>query len=475
MRSRFTTATLLATGTLLASFSADAAPVDLSDLVIFSHGDSITYGVIGDGRDASGTLGAPSGDFSNSQFASRGSYRRFLDMNLGEAGTGFTFVGGRDDRDSYIINTVAGDGTSNIASNYNAARGGATENYWWNGDQANQLSDPNNSGWYRHYAIPGISANDTGNTYSSGQRINWGVRDSDVKTAGSAHSTVRSLVDRIYDTSGLGTGVVNDASKLRDPERAGAPAGDFQQFVFGNGRPSAITLHIGTNSIAESPGIAIDRQLGQTLETYQLLTTTTDPSTGSTYLASDVDIYLAKILPKIEGGTTLEEVYNETLAYNQQIESFNSPGSRDADIYGNLSASFLDNIVIVDMFAILVSDVSAGVAQALGISEADVLAAIQKDDDEFVDWVLADANSSINEGSTDPLAANAIASANFDLLGDELHPNELGYAVMGEVWTLAFQANGSIPTGVIPEPATAAVLAMGAGGLLLRRRRRYEG
>ena len=121
------------------------------------------------------------------------------------------------------------------------------------------------------------------------------------------------------------------------------------------------------------------------------------------------------------------------------------------------------------MFAILIDDVMDDVLQAFDtdgiagneLTESEFLDAVQTDGDPYIDWV-----SGIDEGATDLGSLGTLGDANFALLGDRLHPNELGYAIMGEVFT-----QGLFKARVIPEPTSLALLGIGAAALLARRPR----
>lgn len=80
-------------------------------------------------------------------------------------------------------------------------------------------------------------------------------------------------------------------------------------------------------------------------------------------------------------------------------------------------------------------------------------------------------SAGLNVTAVPMYAAFALAdgSANPALYSDAVHPNAAGYAIMGDAFAAAVEANN--PVAAVPEPATAVLLAASAIGLLGRRRR----
>jgi len=60
----------------------------------------------------------------------------------------------------------------------------------------------------------------------------------------------------------------------------------------------------------------------------------------------------------------------------------------------------------------------------------------------------------------------SFSSVNMDLLGDNIHPTNLGYAIMANVWY------NEMAAVYIPEPGSLGLVLAGSGLLLQRRRGR---
>lgn len=398
----------LSTRALLTGVAAlVCAPTMATTIELLPLGDSTTFGV-GSDTDGLPTNSNPDDDL--------GGYRFYLDNLLG---AGFEFVGNRS----------VGTGTSsNFSDNENfGVRGGqAQADGNFGGYAPSLLTGINDSG-------PGVTSQDaafnTSVTNPNGAIIQIGIN---------------SLPSDGFDFSGP-----SNANRLE--QQVSAAVADFSTFLDGD---------------ASRPNGLINRL-----------------SDGS--FANDAHLFIALIFPRLDGDTSnpnsIERYLNERQGrivadYNNRIktevESRMGPGG---ELEGRVTFVDLYSIALVELdLQALADEFYAG---DLGLLDA----AINPDDDaadgglEYVDWTsmigfdegeydngtyLSDQD--LQEGSS---TSPSLLNANTDLLGDGLHPSNLGYAIIAQVY------NDAIQTHYIPEPSSMALL-LGVGGLLLGRRRR---
>ena len=314
---------------------------------------------------------------------------------------------------------------------------------------------------------------------------------------GSASATPTFNIDP--DNFGVGGWEIEDMADAfgdRDP-LAGTYDGEN---LWGTTPPDSILLHIGTNDADTHSPATMNADLTMLLE-----------NIGSYYQQGDAHelptgtkTYVARILPRIGYVQT-------TYDYNQGISSSISALANN----GNVDPAFTSGISEVDMYKINVNDLDTGAIASLvgGMTAADVLAAIDRDSDTYVDWLI-DNDQDADEfdeslspdasGQESDLAINEFlfrsTRPGWDSLGDGsviadldnpngfrsgntnfrengvqfthirtdtlgpgngLHPTDLGYAVMADVWM----------QHLVPEPSTFALVLLGTLLILARDRR----
>jgi hypothetical protein len=215
--------------------------------------------------------------------------------------------------------------------------------------------------------------------------------------------------------------------------------------------PDRVLLHIGTNSFngggSGAAGVELDRLLRAL--------TTTDP--GSThYIGADGnhDIILARILPK--AGNPLSPntdggVYSALNQHQARVKSsfdYNYGGPSNPNWANGIQsvvdarAQYAGRVNLVDMFRIDVDSLNLQYlldqfGTALSITTtAEMRNILSPEDDllngnasDWVDWVLNydEVNNTFGPG-TDGINLDLFAP------GDTIHPGDLGYAVMAQVW-----------------------------------------
>lgn len=283
--------------------------------------------------------------------------------------------------------------------------------------------------WERHWGRPGISAD------------NWTVVD---PYASTPYHNTRSLVNDFVDRANV------SPTGIRHPSIYGTH--DFRTHVWGTSTaPTHTLLHIGTNTITNSASSVTSAvtQVNALLRTFDLLDSTLVPGGGgSTFMRADGTILFANIIPKAVSFDTLANTFD----YNAAISD------KSSDVYDNLTQDFIDRIQIVDMFKVRVDDVIDGIHARTGIDLGVLLGYLQRDGDEWVDWI-----EDYDEALGLPLSASLVLN---DVLWkkntntyDSVHPGVWGYEVMAQVWANA-----------IPEPTALALVVIGGLGLAFRRR-----
>lgn len=192
---------------------------------------------------------------------------------------------------------------------------------------------------------------------------------------------------------------------------------------------------------------------------------------------SQSHVFVAGIIPAFSFGSLhngIIDVYNGTAEYNSMVKNLldtdatlNDPGSSVTYHY-------------VDMFSITVDELDttwlANQFTGGDVSALEALISPELDaGTDYVDWGLGFDESSFDEGAYNSADdEGAFTGFNEDLIGvfftgsegDEgVHPTDLGYAIMANVWY-----NASVGV-LVPEPSSIVLLMAGSSLLLVRRRR----
>jgi hypothetical protein len=228
--------------------------------------------------------------------------------------------------------------------------------------------------------------------------------------------------------------------------------GVFPALQLAGNEPDIVLLHIQTNSFngqggGDPAGVELDRLL-------RALTTTSPASSHYIGVDSTPEIVLARIMPKAgdplapntDGG-----VYSALSQHRARVKSsfdFNYGGGSNTDWANGIStiaasrAQYIGTVRLVDMFRIDVDSLNLQrlldeFGSALGIASlAEMRGVLSPDDDllngnatDWVDWV----RNYDEVNNTFGLDADGV---NTDLYspGDTIHPGDLGYAVMAQVW-----------------------------------------
>lgn len=387
--------------TAFAGFSAlGSARADT--LVINTHGDSLTFGVEEGPR--------PPGD-------SNGGFRYHLDLMLtGSVPSGFTdhqFIGGLTD--------------------------------------ANFEGGPNPStGADSHYGVRGIEA------FGIGRGLFENPGDGDTIAFATNEPGHNSMAFRV--------------------ENRGAT---FGYYPFGNPEqtPDRVLVHLGTNTLLQVSNIYADADDSPEDQAFDIATEASwqlgqylgvlDDAFDSNAQADDTKLIITRVLPltrdfwgdwengvqgeRAPDGTSVGEL-QATFLYNYGDGVTSGLGMDE--VFSDLPAEVSERIEFVDMFRININDLDLAYLAALeGVSEAVLLTMINTDADPYVDWA-----EGIDE--SDYSSLTGYTGDNLNLIGDGIHPTDLGHAIMANVFY-----NG------LPEPSTGLVL-LAAIGLLRPRRRR---
>lgn len=216
--------------------------------------------------------------------------------------------------------------------------------------------------------------------------------------------------------------------------------------------PNTILLHIGTNSFNGQGG---GDPAGNELDRLLRALTTTNPG-SSHYIGADGDhdIILARVMPKAGDTVAINTdggVYSALTQHRARVKSsfdYNYGGASNTNWANGIETvatsrtQYLDRVSLVDMFRIDVDSLNLqhlldDFGASLGITTvAEMRAILSPEDDllngnsaDWVDWVLNydEVNNTFGAGAD---------GVNLDLyaVGDVIHPGDLGFAVMAQVW-----------------------------------------
>ncbi len=216
--------------------------------------------------------------------------------------------------------------------------------------------------------------------------------------------------------------------------------------------PDKVLLHIGTNSFnggggGDPAGVELDRLLRAL--------TTTDPGSAH-YIGADGnhDIILARILPKAGNplsANTDGGIYSALTQHRARVKSsfdYNYGGpsnlnwANGIETVATARSQYIGRVSLVDMFRIDVDTLNLQFlldefGTSLGITTTSEMRGILSPEDDllngnpsdWVDWVLNydEVNNAFGPGTD---------GVNLDLFapGDVIHPGDLGYAVMAQIW-----------------------------------------
>jgi lysophospholipase L1-like esterase len=296
-----------------------------------------------------------------------------------------------------------------------------------------------------------------------------------------------------------------------------APASDLSAFDPANGKLDAMFIHAGTNSVPgpiESGSLNGGGQFGlnnafNSMKNLLLAGTTgvSADVTGATASFPTINnangvhaqlnnaavantqshVFVAGIIPAFSFGSLhngIVDVYNGTGQYNNMVKNLLDTDPTLNDVNSSVTYHY------VDMFSITVDELDldwilsavAGTTPVtdqdsdLDVDVDDLLALISPETDagtDYVDWGLGFDESTWDEGA---LGTNETTFNGFneDLIGvffngsegDEgVHPTDLGYAIMANVWY-----NASVGV-LVPEPSSIMLLMAGSSLIMVRRRR----
>ena len=382
-----------------------ALPAMPGTIELLPLGDSITFGV---GSDTDGLASNPSPDDD------LGGFRFYLD---GLLNPDFDFVGNRS----------VGSGTSGFVDNQNfGVRGGEAS--------VDATGEPS--------TLTGINAAGPGVT-SVDAAFNSSVANPD---AALVRIGINSLPKNSFVTgSSFGSA---GARLINDVDLA---VGQFATLLDGDGsRPNGLVSRVIDTNFFDANG-----HLFVALITPRVDGDTSNPSSSN-----------QQFINRKQGVTTA--MYNNGI--KAELESRMGPG-------GDLE----NRVTFVDLFSISLAELDL---QALAdeFFSGDLVAlnaAINPDaTDAYVDWIGVEFDEGRfdngafdinNDWGEDLLTGDSntgnLINANTALLGDGLHPTNLGYAIEAQVWANAINTHYAIP-----EPS--AMLLMFGGGLLLSGRRR---
>ncbi len=216
--------------------------------------------------------------------------------------------------------------------------------------------------------------------------------------------------------------------------------------------PDVILLHIGSNSFnggggGDPAGVELDFLL-------QGLTETNPASDFYMGADGDHDIIVARIIPKAGSTTTMNTdggVYSDLTQHQARVKSsfdYNYGGASNPNWANGIESvitsrtRYLDRISMVDMFRIDMASLNLEYllnvfGGDLGITTTQEMYDILSPEDDtlhgnaydVVDWVLNydEFNNTFGAG-TDGVNLDLYAA------GDTIHPSDLGYAIMAQVW-----------------------------------------
>ncbi len=226
----------------------------------------------------------------------------------------------------------------------------------------------------------------------------------------------------------------------------------FPTLTLAGNEPDKVLLHIGTNSFNGGGG---GNPAGTELDRLLRALTTTDPGSAH-YIGADGnhDILLARILPKAGdplAANTDGGVYSALTQHQARVKSsfdYNYGGPSNLDWANGIEtvatarSQYIGRVSLVDMFRIDVDTLNIQFlldefGTSLGITTtAEMRDILSPEDDllngnasDWVDWVLNydEVNNAFGPGTD---------GVNTDLFspGDTIHPGDLGYAVMAQIW-----------------------------------------
>jgi lysophospholipase L1-like esterase len=216
--------------------------------------------------------------------------------------------------------------------------------------------------------------------------------------------------------------------------------------------PDKVLLHIGTNAFNGNGG---GNPAGTELDRLLRALTTTD-SGSSHYIGADGnhDIILARIVPKAgnpaipnsDGGTYAALTQHQARVKSSFDYNYGGPSNlswtNGIESVATGRSQYLDRVSLVDMFRIDVDSLNLlsllnEFGASLGITTtAEMRSVLSPEDDllngnasDWVDWVLNydEVNNAFGPG-TDGVNTDLYAP------GDVIHPGDLGYAVMSQIW-----------------------------------------
>lgn len=398
---------------LPALVGAAGVPAVAGSIELLPLGDSITYGV---GSDTGG-LAVPVSPNHN-----LGGYRYYLSRSLG---AGYDFVGNRSQ------------GTG-VGHNFTD-----NEHFGIPGGQASVTSSSSRPSTLRGLHRVDLLPTDTSAAF------NPGVASPDAVLL---HIGINSLprLDFIQPYAG-GTNDTADFANRREAD-VSAAATQFEELLDG--------------TASESNGL-IDRL--------------TDP----TLFASDAHLYVAFITPRTDTKDRNTQPFEKYLAQNQpsMVADYNSRVKAAIEARSDLNG----RVTYVDLFSIRVDelDLNELAIEFYGNDDAQTIANLRMkispfDDSldggaDYVDWVMSGtfdegeyANGAYDSNNVQLVApplpnhndpTDLVDATNTDLMPDGLHPSNLGYAIIAQVWENA----------IVPEPS-GMVLLLG-GALLVGYRR----
>jgi len=266
-------------------------------------------------------------------------------------------------------------------------------------------------------------------------------------------------------------------SRYDDATIVGSNDGIFTNNVSGSrvqAVANVVLLHIGTNQLNDeevSPSTQLDPGTTATasaLPQLDNLFTELRIAWDNGDIATDARIMVAQIVPRGRGNnadSTSDHGLRNSARYNALIQGIidDLPEADTDDIA--FKALFTD---LTDMFQI---EATQELADSLGVT----LGQLDNDGDPWVDWVAGQntANGSITAlDEANPLSLPAQGGSGPTILEnsvllnpDRVHPTDVGYDLIAHQWY-----NALLSEGIVPEPSSMALLAL--GGLALLRRRR---
>lgn len=289
------------------------------------------------------------------------------------------------------------------------------------------------------------------------------------------------------------------------------PTSNLAAFNPANGKLDAMFIHAGTNSVpgpTESGSLnggglygvdnAFDAMKNLLLAGTVGISTNVTGATGSfptianpegvhaqlnkaSVANSQSHVFVAGIIPLFEdfglqggGAAGSLNTYNGVGEYNNKVKDLLDNNATLNDAGSSVTYHY------VDMFSITVNELDLDwLADLFTSGDVSALTALISPDSEsggtdFVDWGLGFDESTWDEGAlgTDETIYTGF---NANLLGDGpgsfdsgIHPTDLGYAVMANVW---YNASASV---LVPEPSSVVLVLAGSSLIFARRRRSFQ-